>query len=87
MKEAYRSELKRILCKWFGSTRITCNLTQAEMAEELLIDVRSYADIDRGISLCGTLTLVLFLIYFCPEPSYVLREIRSAFEEMRHHAD
>lgn len=84
MKEAYRAELKRILCQRIGTARVLRNLTQAEMAEALLIDVRSYADIDRGVSLCGTLTLVLFLIYFCPEPAHLLGDIRVAFDAARH---
>ena len=85
MKEAYRAVLKRILCQWIGTTRVSCDMTQTEMAEELLIDVRSYADIDRGVSLCGTLTLVLFLVYSCKEPTALLSEIRTAFDEVRRH--
>ena len=62
-----------------------CYSGSKEMAEELLIDVRSYADIDRGVSLCGTLTLVLFLVYSCKEPTALLSEIRTAFDEVRRH--
>ena len=84
MKETYRAELKKILCRWIGTTRVSLNMTQDRMAEALLIDVRSYADIDRGVSLCSTLTLVLFLVYFCPEPANLLGDIRTVFDEMRH---
>ena len=83
MKEVYRSELKRILCSWIGITRISMNYSQETMAEALLIDVRSYSDIDRGVSLCSTLTLMLFLVYYCPEPTVLLGEIRTLFEDVR----
>ena len=83
MKEDYRNALRKTLCTWMGSTRISLNLTQDKMAEVLLIDVRSYSDIDRGISLCGTLTLVLFLVYLCPEPVALLNDIHLAFENVR----
>ena len=83
MKEAYRAELKRILCNWMGITRMSLSYSQEMMAEGLLMDVRSYSDIDRGISLCSTLTLVLFLVYYCQEPEALLGEIKAAFEDVR----
>ena len=83
MKEDYRAALKKMLCTWMGITRLSLNLTQDKMAEILLIDVRSYADIDRGISMCSTLTFVLFLVYLCPEPVTLLKEIRARFDIIR----
>ena len=83
MKEDYRNALRKTLCNWMGSTRISLNLTQDKMAEVLLIDVRSYSDIDRGISLCSTMTLVLFLVNYCTEPEKLLHEIRTAFDDVR----
>ena len=85
MKEDLRVALKKTLCNWIGTTRISLNMTQDKMAEALLIDVRSYADIDRGVSLCGTLTLAIFLVYLCPEPASLLREIQNAFDDIRYH--
>ena len=83
MKEDYRAALKKTLCTWLGTTRLSLELTQDRMAEILLIDVRSYADIDRGISMCSTLTFVLFLVYLCPEPVTLLKEIRARFDIIR----
>lgn len=80
MKEAYRTALKKMLSTWIGSTRVSLEMTQDEMAEILMMDVRSYADIDRGVSLCSTLTFVLFLIYICPEPTELLNEIKTGFD-------
>ncbi len=87
MKEDYRAALKKTLCTWMGITRLSMNMTQEMMAEILLIDVRSYADIDRGISLCGTLTFVLFLVYLCPEPATLLNEIKINFDQIRNMVD
>ena len=80
VNQIYRTTLKRILCEQIGSTRVSLDLTQDKMAEQLMMDVRSYSDIDRGISMCGTLTFVLFLIHFCPNPILLLNEIQMAFE-------
>ena len=82
MKDAYRTALKHILCEQIGSTRISLELTQDKMAESLMIDVRSYADIDRGISMCGTLTFVLFLLQYCQDTADLLSRIRTAFDKL-----
>ena len=82
MKDAYRTALKHILCEQIGSTRISLELTQDKMAESLMIDVRSYADIDRGISMCGTLTFVLFLLRYCKDTAELLQKIQDAFDDL-----
>ncbi len=87
MNQIYRTTLKRILCEQIGNTRISMELTQDKMAEQLMMDVRSYSDIDRGISMCGTLTFVLFLLHFCPDPTLLLREIRVAFDAIDQEAE
>lgn len=57
-------------------------LTQAEMAERLCMDERSYIDLDHGKRCCGVVTLALFLIYECPDVERFLRELQEAFENM-----
>ena len=82
MKDAYRTALKQILCEQIGSTRVALDLTQDKMAESLMIDVRSYADIDRGISMCGTLTFVLFLLRYCQDTADLLKRIQATFDDV-----
>ena len=43
-------------------TRYKCGLTQAKMAEALVMSERSYESIESGHSSCGTLTVILLLI-------------------------
>ncbi|MBR6507780.1 MAG: hypothetical protein IKT37_09305 [Clostridia bacterium] len=33
------------------------------MAEKLAMDDRSYADIEKGLSLCSAVTLIIYIIY------------------------
>ena len=50
------------------------------MAECLMMDERSYIELDHGKSCCSALTLALFLIYCCEDPLIFLHELRSIFE-------
>lgn len=62
-------------------TRATLGLTQEQMAETLVMDVRSFMYLDHGKHSCSALTLVLFLIYYCPDADAFLQELKSAFEK------
>ena len=53
------------------------------MAEYLVMDIRSYADIDSGKSACGLLTFVLYLMYLCPDIEELINEIRVSFESIK----
>ncbi|MBQ8603565.1 MAG: hypothetical protein IJ410_01800 [Oscillospiraceae bacterium] len=50
------------------------------MAEILMMDVRSYVELDHGCSSCSALTLCLFLIYCCEEPYSFLDELKNSIE-------
>ena len=83
MRSQYNETLKTIIHIHLLQARETRELTQAAMAELLMMDVRSYVELDHEKSLCGTLTLVLFLIYCCLDPVAVLQEIRVSFDGLR----
>lgn len=55
--------------------------TQSQMASLLIMDERSYVDLDHGKSCCSALTLALFLIYCCNDPVSFLNGLREAFEK------
>ena len=59
-------------------------LTQAQMAELLQMDVRSYVELDHGKSMCSTLSFVLFLLYCCSDTEVLVlfQAIRMAFDEL-----
>jgi len=50
------------------------------MAEKLVMDDRSYIDLEHGKSCCSAVTLALFLIYVCDDIISFLEDLRIAFE-------
>ena len=83
MREAYQAALKSVLHVQITQYRDRMGLTQAQMAEILLMDVRSYIDLDHGKSMCGTLSFVLFLLYCCQDRDALLQSIQMAFDKVR----
>lgn len=55
------------------------------MAEQLIMDERSFINLDHGKSGCSALTLALYLIYYCEEPKEYLDELRQALEDADNH--
>jgi len=84
-KAAYGQLLKPIMARHFAETRAALGLTQTRFAEALMIDTRSYIELEHGRSLCCTLVFVSFLLSFCPNPSELLGEIRAAFSSDDNH--
>ena len=85
MRNLYNKQLKEICHEHIISAKIENGLTQAQMAECLVMDIRSYADIDSGKSSCGLLTFVLYLMYLCPDIDELIEEIRICFESLNNH--
>ena len=56
--------------------------TQSQMADLLVMDDRSYAELDHGNSCCSALTLVLYLIYCCDDPLAFLDTLRKVLEDL-----
>lgn len=52
------------------------------MATLLIMDDRSYADLDHGNSCCSALTLVLYLIYCCDDPMAFLENLRKILDTL-----
>ena len=80
MRNIYHNKLKKFFRKKLLATRSELNLTQEQMSEKLSMSVRSYSDLEGGKSTCGVLTLVLFLIYFCPDTKQFLNELKKVYE-------
>lgn len=83
MRDLYNKQLKTICHEHIISAKIENGLTQSQMAEYLVMDIRSYADIDSGKSTCGLLTFVLYLMYLCPDIEELIEEIRISFERIK----
>ncbi len=80
MREKYYNKLKKFFRKKLLLTREELKLTQEQMSEKLSMSVRGYSHLEGGKSTCGVLTLVLFLIYFCPDTKQFLNEFKNLYE-------
>lgn len=86
MRRIYRNVLKHHFHVHLVHVRTADGLTQAEMAEKLSMDDRSYIDLDHGKTCCSAVTLALFLVYVCEDVHGFLEELRYAFENAFHQA-
>ena len=59
-------------------TRERLNLTQKEMSEMLHMSESSYSDIETGVYMCGTLTVMLLLL-MQEDPRGFLQALDEAF--------
>ena len=75
------SVFKEVITEHIKATRKELGLTQAEMATKLQIDLRTYCNIESGRSLCGTMTLLMYLVYICPDVNGLLENIKNRKEE------
>lgn len=69
--------LRIYMSKRFRHARTSAGFTQAKFAERLLMDTRSYAALEGGESLCGTVTFVLYLVIFCKDADVFMDELRQ----------
>lgn len=80
MRKEYHTILKRYFCNKLVQIRISEDITQEKMARALLMDERSYIDLEHGKSGCSAVTLVLFLIYVCNDVPAFIEDLHNAFE-------
>lgn len=80
MRKTYHIILKQCFCIHLLRIRTKQGVTQAEMAERLAMDERSYVDLDHGKTCCSAVTLALFLVYVCEDVYGFLEELRHEFE-------
>ena len=85
MREAIQKELKSYLAEVMKKTRKAKKLSQAKMAEILVMDVRSYADIENGSNLCGTITFIHFMLYIAEDINKAFEGIAIVVENAKEH--
>ncbi len=61
-------------------------LTQERMANALIMDRRSFADIERGEHMCGELTIIFILIYL-EDANPLLQSLKRQFEQSYQEAE
>ncbi len=83
MRKRCEGILKDLFYETLIHTRYRLKLTQDDMAEILMMDVRSYVELDHGCSGCSALTLCLFLVFVCENPDRFLDEFKVSVERRR----
>lgn len=86
MRRTYHRRLKAHFHRALIRTRLHREMTQLEMADKLVMDERSYIDLDHGKTCCSAVTLALFLIYVCEDVMGFLEELQRAFESDKNKA-
>lgn len=81
MRVQTRCELRDCLSNCMLKTRNELNLSQMEFAEGLCMDRRSYVDLEHGKNLCCSMTLLLFLVYYCKDPMGLLDQCKKIFDK------
>lgn len=79
MRKTYQYILKIYFNHDLVQMRTTLHLTQAQMAELLSMDDRSYIDLDHGKSCCSAVTLALYLAFVCDDVLKFVEGLRYAF--------
>ena len=83
MKGNYYQALKTFLADHMRETRKELKLTQAQMAEKLELDIRSYSNVENAKSLCSTITLLHYLLHVCTDVPALLDELKSLMDSMK----
>lgn len=86
MRKIYSVILQNLFYKDLIDTRAKLRLTQFELSERLSLSPRTYIELEHGRSLCSAVTLILYLIYLCPDTDGFLNRVRIAFEEGKNDA-
>ena len=86
MRNTYRILIGKYFCQTAFEYRVQQDLTQAQMAERLSMDERSYIDLEHGKNGCSVVTLMLFLMYECQDVEDFLRELREVLEKAKEEA-
>ncbi len=86
MRDELEAILKVELQKLLLEQMKELNYTQGKMAEMLHMATRSFADIESGKSMCGTLTAVLLLMRLA-DANLFLEEIKNKFKLLEQYSE
>ncbi len=79
MREEMEIILKQELQNLIFEQMRDYDCTQAQMADMLYMATRSFADIEKGKNMCGTLTAILLLMQL-PSADPFLSELKHKFD-------
>lgn len=79
-----KSAMQPILCDWFKRYRAKRKISQEQMAMKFMMSMRSYSDLEHGISFPSGVTFARFLLMLTKEEQKeMLEDIRIEIEKVR----
>ena len=81
MRKIYQRLIREYFCRTIFEYRMQEDLTQLQMAERLCMDERSYIDLEHGKHGCSVVTLVLYLVFECPDSDAFLLDMERLYTQ------
>ena len=79
-----KSAMQTVMCDWFKRYRAKRKISQEQMAMKFMMSVRSYSDLEHGISFPSGMTFARFLLLLTKEEQKeMLEDIRLEIEKVR----
>mgnify|MGYP002516619423 FL=1 len=79
-----KSAMQPVMCAWFKRYREKRRISQEQMAMKFMMSVRSYSDLEHGISFPSGVTFARFLLLLTKEEQKeILEDIRIEIEKVR----
>lgn len=79
--DAYTKPLRYFMAADFKATRKAMKLSQLKMSELLDIDLRSYANLEHGESLCSTRVFLRYVFRCKEDTALFMEKIRQVMED------
>ena len=76
MKYQCKCSLRDYLSQRLAKARKEAGMTQSRFSELLMMDTRSYADLEHAQSCCCTLTFILYLCFCCKDVDGLVDDLR-----------
>lgn len=83
--DAYTEPLRSFMAADFRTTRKALKLSQFKMAELLDLDPRSYSNLERGRSLCGTRVFLRYVFQCKEDPILFMKQVRKLMGNVEKH--
>ena len=79
-----KSAMQPVMCAWVKRYREKRKISQEQMAMKFMMSVRSYSDLEHGISFPSGVTFARFLLMLTKEEQKeMLEDIRIEIEKVR----
>ena len=79
-----KSAMQPVMCDWFKRYRAKRKISQEQMAMRFAMSVRSYSDLEHGISFPSGMTFARFLLMLTKEEQKeMLEDLRLEIEKVR----